>query len=133
MADPQHASQLVRGFHGIEGPWRWTQKSFAVRLVAPAGAAQKGAVLQLRFAIPDVVMQNVKSVTLSAAVNGSTLSPETYKKSGSYIYTRPVRAEQIQTSPVSVEFTLDHTLPPTSADRRELGVVVTEVGLTVSE
>src|SRR3954454_7451185 len=59
-ADPRSAPQLLRGFHGVEeGAWRWTQKSFAVTLRPPQGAALHGANLILKFAVPDVVLKKV--------------------------------------------------------------------------
>ncbi len=133
MSDPQHASQLIRGFYGIEQSWRWTQKKFSVSLVAPEGSAQKGALLHFRFAVPEPVIQNLKSVTLSAMVNGFNLKPETYEKPGEYTYARQVPAEQMRTSPVSVDFTLNRALLPSGADKRELGIVASEIGLTASE
>jgi hypothetical protein len=130
FGDPQYSPQLLRGFYGIEQSWRWTQKSFAVRLVTPSGAAQKGAQLQLRFGIPDPVIQNLNSITLSAAVDGFQLAPQRFEKSGQFTYTRDIAADRLQAIFVPVEFTLDRALPPGPLDKRELGIVVTEVGLT---
>lgn len=130
VADPRYAHQLLRGFYEVEASWRWTQKSFAVRLATPAGSAQRGAQLQLRFGIPDPVIQNLKSVTLTAVVNGFNLASQRYEKSGQFSYVRDVPANQLQADSVPVEFALDHALPPGPVDRRELGIVVTEVGLT---
>jgi hypothetical protein len=129
-ADPQHASQLVRGFYPIEQSWRWTQRTFVVRLAAPKDAAQKGAQLQFRFTVPEPVIQTLKSVTLSAAVNGFPLNPQTYGKAGQYTYSREVPPERLQADTSTVEFALDRALPPGPVDKRELGVVVNEVGLT---
>ena len=53
--------QLVSGFYGIEtGAWRWTGKQFAVALGTPAGAAQKGAVLELKLTVPPVTIEKLK-------------------------------------------------------------------------
>jgi hypothetical protein len=132
VGDPQYSPQLLRGFYGIEQSWRWTQKSFAVRLVTPSGAAQKGAQLQLRFGIPDPIIQNLNSITLSAAVDGFQLAPQRFEKSGQFTYTRDVTADHLHANSVPVEFTLDRALPPGPLDKRELGIVVTEVGLTAN-
>lgn len=132
VADPKYASQLIHGFYGPEESWRWTQRTFTVRLRTPAGSAQKGARLQLRFGIPDPVIQNLKAVTLTAAINGDNLMPQTYKKSGQFSYVRDVPASDLQANIVSVEFALDRALPPGPVDKRELGIVVTEVGLTAN-
>jgi len=132
VGDPQYSSQLIRGFYPIERSWRWTQKSFAVRLVAPSGSAQKGAQLQLRFGIPDPLIRNLHSITLSAAVDGFQLPPQRYDKSGQFTYTRDIGADHLQANSIPVEFTLDRVMPPGPVDKRELGIVVTEVGLTAN-
>jgi hypothetical protein len=128
-ADPRTASQLIRGFHGVEqNSWRWTAGSFAVTLKPPAGAAQKGAVLTLKFAVPDAVIDRLKSITLSATVNGKPLPPETYAKSGEYTYSRDVPAGELSGDAANVEFTLDKYLPASAQDARDLGVIMTMVG-----
>jgi len=131
VGDPQYA-QLLRGFYPIEQSWRWTQKSFAVRLAPPSGSRQRGAQLQLHFGIPDPIIQNLNSITLSAAVDGFQLAPQRFEKAGQYTYTRDVTADHLQTPTVTVGFTLDRALPPGPTDKRELGIVVTEVGLTAN-
>ena len=132
VGDPQYSPQLLRGFYGIEQSWRWTQKSFAVRLVTPSGSAQRGAQLQLRFGIPDPIIQNLNSITLSASVDGFQLAPQRFEKSGQFTYTREVTADHLQVPSVTVDFVLDRALPPSAKDKRELGIVVTEVGLTAN-
>lgn len=129
-ADPKGAFQLVRGFHEIEqNAWRWTMREFVVTLRPPAQAAEKGAVLRLKFTVPEPVIAKLKAITLAARVGGASLVPETYSKPGDYVYTRDVPASALAGDVVSVEFSLDKAIPPSPADQRELGVVVTSVGL----
>lgn len=129
-ADPKAAFQLVKGFHEIEqNAWRWTAREFAVTLRPPAQAAEKGAVLRLKFAVPEPVIARLKAITLASRVGGAALAPETYAKPGDYVYTRDVPASALAGDVVSVEFSLDKAIPPSEADQRELGVVVTSVGL----
>jgi len=132
FGDPQYAPQLLNGFYQIEESWRWTKKSFAVRLAAPPGSAQRGAQLELRFGIPDPVIRSLNSIALSASVGGLQLAPQRYEKSGQFTYKREVPADRFQANPIPVEFTLDRALPPSDQDKRELGIVVTEVGLTTN-
>jgi hypothetical protein len=128
-ADPRTSVQLLRGFHGLEqNAWRWTAGEFAVTLKPPAGAAQKGATLELKFVIPGAVIGKLKSMTLTAAVNGQKLPPETYTKEGEYTFTRDVPASALQQEAVNVDFTLDKFLPATADDMRDLGVIMTMVG-----
>lgn len=128
-ADPRTSLQLVRGFYGLEqNAWRWTSGEFAVTLKPPAGAAQKGATLELKFVVPGAIITKLKSMTLTAAVNGQKLAPETYAKEGEYSYTRDVPAGALQQDAASVVFTLDKFLPASADDLRDLGVIMTMVG-----
>lgn len=128
-ADPKASTQLVSGFYGIEqNAWRWTSGKFSVLLRPPRTAASKGATLQLKFAIPDVSMSQLKVVSLAAAINGTALSPESYTQAGQFTYTRDVPASLLTGDSVKVDFTLDKTVPPSASDQRELGVIVSTIG-----
>lgn len=132
VADPRASIQLLKGFHDIEqGAWRWTMRNFSVALRPPAGAAQNGAMLELKFSVPDPVIERLKSVTLSAKVGGTPLQSETYSKPGQHIYSREVPAAALVVDAVTVDFALDKAFPPSPADQRELGVVVTSVGFEI--
>ena len=74
MADPRDAAQLLKGFYGIEaGKSRWTAKNFSVLLKAPPGSDRSGAELALKLYIPDVEIQKLGAMTLSADVGGHEL------------------------------------------------------------
>jgi len=129
VADPRISSQLISGFYGIEGDsWRWTAGKFTVLLRPPRTAAQKGAVLQLKFALPEPVIGKLKTVSLGATINGTALPPQTYTQSGEYTYSRDVPPNLLGGEAVKVEFALDKALPPSGSDQRELGLVVSAVG-----
>jgi hypothetical protein len=133
-ADPNSAAQLIRGFHGVEaGAWRWTEQTFAVSLKPPAGAAANGATLMLKFVLPDVAVQKLGPVTLSAKVGSTELAPEKYSAAGEQTYTRPVPASALKTDPVTVEFALDKAMPPTGEDIRQLGVILNMVGFEAKQ
>lgn len=130
LADPRAAVQLIRGFHSVENDaWRWTQGQFAVALRAPDGAAQKGAVLELKFTLPQVITDKLKTVTLSATAGGVVLTPETYTQPGEYSYRREIPASAFKGEAITIEFALDKAFPPTAQDQRELGLVASSVGL----
>ena len=130
MADARSAGQLVSGFYDVEqNAWRWAQKRFSVALRPPLGAAQNGAVLTLKFTVPEVIISKLQSITLSATVNGSALAPETYTKAGDYTYSREVASNLLTGDAARVEFSLDKALAPSESDQRELGIVVLSVGL----
>lgn len=132
--DPRAAAQFVRGFYPVEGEsWRWTQKTFAVSLGPPRGAAQKGATLSLQFAIPDDAFRRRPSVTISATVGGLKLAPQTYSQAGELNYTREIPVDRLAGDTALFEFALDKALPPNPPDQRELGIIVSQVGLQVKQ
>ncbi len=129
VADPAAAIQLLQGFHEVEqGSWRWTQKQFSLLLKTPPGGA-RGATLELKFALPEPVVARLGAVTLTASVSGSPLGPQTYTRPGDHVYSRTVPPAALAGEAVKVEFHLDKALPPGGADGRELGLVVSSVGL----
>jgi hypothetical protein len=130
MSDAAAPAQLVRGFYGLEGgSWRWTAGTFAILLRPPLSAAQHGAVLTLAFSIPDVVIQKLGAVNLTAAIGGTKLKSEGYTKPGPYSFTADVPPEMLAKEAIVVEFSLDKSLPAGALDQRELGLVATSAGL----
>lgn len=129
VADPRTSLQLIKGFHEVEqNAWRWTMQRFAVMLRAPAGASQRGATLVLQGAVPDAVIAKLKSVTLTAEVEGVPLAAETFTKPGECTYRRHVPPSAFPAEAVTVNFALNKSLAPGQADHRELGIVVTSIG-----
>ncbi|MBZ5604894.1 MAG: hypothetical protein LAO79_21570 [Acidobacteriia bacterium] len=130
VADARTAAQLTRGFHNVEADaWRWTQKNFSVALRPPKGSDQQGATLQMSFSIPETISNRLGAITLSARVNGVDVGSQTYDKSGDAVFRKEVPANALGAEVVAVDFSLDKALPPTDQDSRELGIVVTTIGL----
>lgn len=128
IADPRAEKQLIKGFFPAESGGRWTTRTFSATLKPPPAAARKGAVLLLRFGIPDTSMQRLRNIQISATVGGIALAPEQYKTAGEFFYIRNVPASAFHGDTATVDFALDKALPPNETERRELGVVVTTVG-----
>jgi hypothetical protein len=130
MGDPRQEKQLLNGFYGIEASsWRWTAKDFSVSLRPPAGSGVQGATLDFALSIPAVSIEKLKSVTLSASIDGAPLAPETYSHDGQYEYKRDVPPNLLKGGDVRVDFHLNKSMPPAGGDARELGVVARSVGL----
>jgi hypothetical protein len=128
--DPKSAEQLVSGFYSIEeNAWRGTAKNFSVMLHTPAGARQNGATLDVRLTVPPVITQKLGTVTLMAAIGGSALAPQAYPAAGQFIYKRDVPTASLSGDTTRVDFQLDKAMPPGSEDLRELGIIITSVGL----
>jgi len=128
--DPNVSGHFAKGFYEPEqGAWRWTGKEFAVDLSPPLHSDRRGAQLVMKLAVPDAVIQKLTSIQLSASLQGYKLEPQIYTKPGQYTYTRDVPADKLQGDAVRIDFAVDHTLPPTETDIRQLGIIVSEVGL----
>jgi hypothetical protein len=129
VADPRADQQLVSGFHAIEqNSWRWTEERFSVLLRPPRDGAQNGAVLTLKFSVPEVVSQKLGAIALEATIAGTALGKESYTTPGELNYSRDVPAGLLAGESVRVDFALDKSLPPGESDQRNLGIIVTAVG-----
>jgi hypothetical protein len=105
-------------------------KNFTVTLRPPAGSAQSGAQLELKFNFPAVIFDRVGPITLSARVGGLDLAPETYSQAGDATYTRDIPASVLGGDAVSFDFAVNKAIPPSDKDARELAIIVTTIGLT---
>ncbi len=127
--DAAVSGQLVRGFYELESnTWRWSMRNFTVALKPPPGAAQNGARLGLQFTIPEIIANQVGSMSVRAVINGLPLPPATYSKPGEYIYSRDVPATALSGDAVIVDFSCDKSVSP-PGDVRELALIVLSIGL----
>jgi hypothetical protein len=130
LADPRATVQLTGGFHEVEGnSWRWTKGRFSVTLRPPADGAKKGAYLIAKLSIAESTIKHLGGVRLSATVNGTPIDGENYSKTGDYVYRKDVPASALQPEAVAVEFALDKFLAAGQVEGRELGVIVSVIGL----
>lgn len=130
MNAPSASVQLVKGFSGLENSqWRWTAGNFSVVLKTPPGAAAKGGALTFGFTISDAVLKQVHSQTLSASIGDKTLGSQKYTEAGAHIFGVDIPPTALAGDTVTIDFSLDQSLPPSPSDRRELGVIATAVGL----
>ena len=128
--DPAFASHFTAGFYDIEAnAWRWTNKEFAVTLNPPLHSVERGAQLVMHLAVTDPVIQHSQFVELSCSVGGLKLDPQVFAKAGAYTYVRDVPPDKLKGREVRIDFALNHAMPPTPPDIRQLGIVVSEVGL----
>ena len=104
--------ELLAGWHAPEeGGFRWTERSFSVRV--PHGAAR----MTLDFYLPDS-----RAIQLRAAVGSNDLEPQQYSTPGRHRYTRT-----LPHTVGKIEFHLDKFLPPDDRDHRERGIIVTSL------
>jgi hypothetical protein len=102
--------ELLAGWHAPEeGGFRWTERSFAVRL--PLGSAR----MTLDFYLPDS-----RVIQLRAVAGGKDLGSQIFSASGRHRYARTLP----QTAG-DLEFHLDRFIPGDDRDHRERGIIVT--------
>ena len=134
VADPLEASQLLSGFYDVDfTDWRWATKRFSVRLRPPGKAGRLGARLMLRFRIPEMIIQSLKMMTVSATVNGFALEPRRYTQAGDYVYSGDVPAASLNAPQAIVDLAVDKSITPSDRETRELSVVVSQVGLETKQ
>ena len=131
VAEPRTSVQLTRGFYQVEADaWRWTAKDFSVALRPPKGSAQKGATLQMSFTYPEAVFNRLGPITITARVNGTDAGTQAFNSAGAQTFSHDVAGSVLTGDVVAVDFSLDKSIPPTDQDSRELGIIVSAIGLT---
>jgi SAM-dependent methyltransferase len=115
-------AQLLSGWHELEdGCWRWTERTFAVRL-------QRGklnySTLRFRFHLPPAILDEHKRVKLQAHVADVPLACSEYDTSGEQLYTCDIPNHAWIDGSAVIRFELDQARAPSPADLRELGVQV---------
>lgn len=132
MADAAESRQLLNGFYSIEGgKSRWTAQSFSVLLKTPPGSDLNGAQLALQLYIPDAQIRKLGAMTLSADAGRHELPARTFSQSNEYRYTALVPAQALRSGLAVINFRLDKSSVGLNGDARELGVVVTDVSLSL--
>ena len=128
--DPRTAIQLLRGFHDIENnSWRWTGPKFAVALRPPKAVPAEGAKLYMEYTVAELFAQKIPKATLTVIVNGKALEPEVITKAGNFKLERLVPGTMLQGDVATIDFSLDKFLEAGAVDQRELGLIVSAVGL----
>lgn len=129
MNDPHTAAQLLSGFYAVENNmWRWTAGKFSVQLRTPL-AASNGATLTLSLTIPDVVVQKLKNIKVTASINGMELKSQQYDTAGPYTLSADVPASLLTGESLKADFTVDKTMRP-DGDARDLGVIANSVAIS---
>jgi tRNA (mo5U34)-methyltransferase len=121
LAAPAGELELNRGWHELEhGGWRWTERSFSVRLNLSEPLAP--ATLRFGFAVTDHVLARHPTVTLTAKLNEHPLPPATFSTPGEHEYTATIPS--LPAGPALIEFELDTTLAPADGEERQLGGIL---------
>ncbi len=119
--------QLLSGWHAIEeGSWRWMAREGQAVLLAPQ---QWPVNFELKLFFPSDHMKRAGGpVTVSVLLSGTLFAQETYSRPGVYTLTQPVPPGAVSTAAPKLTIRLNRALPPSDADKRELGAVVQAFG-----
>lgn len=129
-ADEAFASQLLSGFYPVEEKsWRWSKPGFAVALKPPR-QSNKGAILVMQYSLPEAALAQLKETTISPSIDGIPLQPEKCSMTGLLELRREIPADALAgKSSVKVEFQINPFLPASDQDKRDLGLIVHNIGL----
>jgi hypothetical protein len=83
----------------------------------------------MEYTVPELFLQKVPKTTLTIFVNGKALDSDVITKAGSATLERTVTTDLLKGDVVTVDFALDQFLAAGSVDQRELGLIVSAIGL----
>jgi hypothetical protein len=135
VANPAVSGQILHGFHAVENnSWRWSMRTFAVSLRPPQTTATTATFLEMKFSVPDAILPHIRGASLAASVEDAQLPPVRIESAGAQTYRQRVPQRALEEGgrareSVTVEFSLDHAVQAGKLDSRELGLVVTQIGL----
>jgi hypothetical protein len=119
------APEKLDGFYPAEtGGSRWAKRQFSMSFTGPGPAR-----LILRLYVPDVSIQKLGSITLTARLGNLMLAPQTFRQAGQFSYERDLPAGSLKPGENRFDFALDKALAPSAQDARELGIVVVSAAL----
>jgi hypothetical protein len=120
------------GFYAPEAnAWCWTARVFSVMLGPPPRAEERGARLQLHLHIPKAQLDKLGPMTLRVNAGGYPMIPRTFSEPGNYLYSEEVPRDALATNILPFKFTFDKASSAGPEEARELGVVVTSIGLEI--
>lgn len=130
-ADPRAAAQMLDGFYPLEQRlWSWTTKEFAVSLAPPRPVADLPAELALRFTLPEVIIERLGPITLTARIDGAEIGSQIYDTPGvGLLFNAEVPDALLVTDETVVEFELDKSMMADEEPIRELGIVFLSAAL----
>ena len=88
--------------------------------------------LRVRLFFPDTEIEQLHSVALTAAVDGTPIGHNVYTSAGLADFTALVPSSLLRTNLLPVQFCFDKAMAPTESDSRELSGIVTSISLSLA-
>jgi hypothetical protein len=79
--------------------------------------------------VPKEQIEEIGPMTLTATIDDYQMAPETFSNGGSVTFSRDLPPQLLDTNILPVQFSFDRAAPPSARDSRELGMVLSDVGL----
>lgn len=115
---PRYSLQFLEGWYPLEqNSFRWTERRFAIQIKRPLLYNPAALRFTFRLTFPG-------PMTISAAVNGIPVPPETFAGEGEHHFTIALPRNALDVSPMRVDFTADKCASPGTLDERELALLV---------
>jgi SAM-dependent methyltransferase len=121
LTKPIASIELREGWYELEtNTWRWTTRSFGVKVKRRKDAFT----LRFRFRIAEALLENDRTLRLSAAVGESRLQAVNYSTVGEHLYVQKIPPPALGEEWALIHFQIESAYEPATEDRRELGVQV---------
>lgn len=117
VADPANAPRIVRGILPGNSSWRWTERSFAVRLDAPPWDTP--TYVDADLSVPAELLGEFPNVTLTARVNGVEVCRRTVDKDQRLRLFCHVPDSALRKFPAEVEIETDRSFPDRETGRQQ--------------
>lgn len=112
--------ELGAGFHHPEDTgWRWVARQFTVKVSEPRER------ITISGFLPEKLLAELGSITLSITANGQALAPQTLSEAGVWKLVRQLPGRGSACS--EIQFTVDKALPASATDDRERALIVASI------
>lgn len=124
---PLDAQRLLRGFLAGNEDWRWTNRVFAVALDRPE-TTDTPTFLEMDFHIPQDLIKDTGSVTLTVRVNGLEACRQGYREATRHLLSCRVPQKGLEKSPAEIEVEADRSYRD-AGTREQRALIVVSMAL----
>lgn len=126
MAERTLPAGRADGVYEMTEGWRWTRRLFGFALDLPK--TKQAIYLDFSFAVPDELLEDARTVSIIANVNGVEVGRQRYSRPGVVHFTRYIPQAALTRDPGAVRFELDRSVKG-ATEGVEHGIIALDVGL----